>query len=120
MRPKVFATRRIPSPGIELISHECDVTVYQGSQALDRKELLASVRGIDGLVCIPGDRIDAEVFDAAPSLKVVSTCSVGYEHIDVAEATKRGVYVGYTPEVLTDATADLAFALLMTAAPEDR
>ncbi len=89
-------------------------------QALDRKELLASVRGIDGLVCIPGDRIDAEVFDAAPSLKVVSTCSVGDEHIDVAEATKRGVYVGYTPEVLTDATADLAFALLMTAAPQDR
>lgn len=115
MRPKVFATRRIPSPGIELISKECDVTVYQGSQALDREELLASVREIDGLVCIPGDRIDAGVFDAAPSLKVVSTCSVGYEHIDVAEATKRGIYVGYTPEVLTDATADLAFALLMTA-----
>ena len=115
MRPKVFATRRIPSPGIEMIAEVCDVTVYEGTQALDRKELLASVREIDGLVCIPGDRIDAEVLDAAPSLKVISTCSVGYEHIDVPETTKRGVYIGYTPEVLTDATADLAFALLLTA-----
>jgi glyoxylate reductase len=68
------------------------------------------------LVCIPGDRIDAEVLDAAPCLKAISTCSVGYEHIDVAEATKRGIYIGYTPGVLTDATADLAFALLLTTA----
>jgi glyoxylate reductase len=56
------------------------------------------------------------VFDAAPTLKAISTCSVGYEHIDVAEAAKRGIYVGYTPGVLTDATADLAFALLLAAA----
>lgn len=116
MRPKVFATRRIPSPGIELLSETCDVTVYEGTQALDRGGLLRGIRDKDGLVCIPGDRIDAEVLDAAPCLKAISTCSVGYEHIDVAEATKRGIYIGYTPGVLTDATADLAFALLLTTA----
>ena len=116
MRPKVFATRRIPPPGIELLSEACDVTVYEGSLALDRGELLRSIRDKDGLVCIPQDRIDREVLDAAPSLKAISTYSVGYEHIDVEEATKRGIYIGYTPGVLTDATADLAFALLLAVA----
>ena len=116
MRPKVFATQRIPSPGFEMISESCDVTVYEDEAAPDRQELLTSVREIEGLVCIPGDRIDAELLDAAPLLKVISTCSVGYEHIDVAEATKRGIYVGYTPEVLTAATADFTFGLLVAAA----
>ncbi len=116
MRPKVYATRRIPSPGIELISETCDVTVNEGTDPLDPKELLEGVRDVDGLVCIPGDRIDKEIILGAPSLKVISTCSVGYEHIDVAEATKRGIYIGYTPDVLTDATADLAFALLVASA----
>ena len=116
MRPKVFATRRIPSPGFEMILERCDVTAYEGEGTLDRQELLTSVRETEGLVCIPGDRIDAELLDAAPLLKVISTCSVGYEHIDVAEATKRGIYVGYTPEVLTAATADFTFALLTAAA----
>ena len=116
MRPKVFATRRIPSPGIELLSEGCDVTVYEGTFAIDRAELLKSVGDMDGLVCIPQDRIDREVLDAAPFLKAISTYSVGYEHIDLAEATKRGIYVGHTPGILTDATADLAFALLLAAA----
>lgn len=116
MRPRVFATRRIPSPGMEMLSRDCDVTVHEGAGPLDREELLRSVGDKDGLVCIPGDRIDREVLEAAPSLRAISTCSVGYEHIDVAEATKRGIYVGYTPGVLTDATADLAFALLVASA----
>ncbi|HUJ69808.1 MAG TPA: D-glycerate dehydrogenase [Syntrophorhabdales bacterium] len=116
MRPKVFATRRIPTPGIELISESCDVAVYEGTGALSREELLRSVRDKDGLLCIPQDRIDREVFDAAPNLKAISTYSVGYEHIDVEEATRRGIYIGYTPGVLTDATADLAFALILAAA----
>lgn len=115
-RPKVFVTHRIPSPGIEMISEACDVTVHEEAGPLDRTELLMSVSDADGLVCIPGDRIDEEVLDAAPALKAISTCSVGYEHIDVAEATKRGIYVGYTPGVLTDATADAAFALLISTA----
>ncbi len=116
MRPKVFVTRRIPSPGIEMLMDTCDVTVYEGTQGIDRGELLRSIRDKDGLVCIPQDRIDKEVLDAAPTLKAISTYSVGYEHIDVEEATRRGIYVGHTPGVLTDATADLAFALLLAAA----
>ena len=116
MRPKVFVTRRIPSPGIEMLTDACDVTVYEGTQGIDREELLRSVRDKGGLVCIPQDRIDKEVLDAAPALKAISTYSVGYEHIDVEEATRRGIYVGHTPGVLTDATADLAFALLLAAA----
>ena len=116
MRPKVFATRRIPTPGIELISESCDVTVFEGTEALGREDLLRGVRDKDGLLCIPQDRIDKEVLDAAPSLRAISTYSVGYEHIDVEEATRRGIYIGYTPGVLTDATADLAFALLLAAA----
>ncbi len=116
MRPKVFATRRIPSPGIELLSDACDLTVHEGTRAIDRGELLRSIRDKDGLVCIPQDRIDKDVLDAAPALRAISTYSVGYEHIDVEEATKRGIYVGHTPGVLTDATADLAFALLLAVA----
>ncbi len=92
------------------------MTVYEGTQAIDRGELLRSMRDKDGLVCIPQDRIDKDVLDAAPTLKAISTYSVGYEHIDVEEATKRGIYIGHTPGVLTDATADLAFALLLAAA----
>ncbi len=90
VKPKVFATVRIPSPGIELLSEACDVTVHEGTEGAGRVELLQSIRDKDGLVCIPGDRIDKEVLDAAPTLKAISTCSVGYEHIDVAEATKKG------------------------------
>jgi glyoxylate reductase len=116
MRPRVFVTRKIPSPGVALLSAECDVTVHEGRGAIDRPELLRVLADKDGLVCIPGDRIDREVFDAAPALRAVATCSVGHEHIDVGEATKRGIYVGYTPGVLTDATADLAFALLVASA----
>ncbi len=115
-RPKVFVTRRIPSPGIELLSETCDVTVHEEAHAVDREELLRRIKDKDGLVCVPGDPIDREIIGGAPSLRAISTFSVGYEHIDVAEATKRGIYIGYTPGVLADATADLAFALLMASA----
>lgn len=103
-------------PARELLSEACDVTVHEGAQVIDRLDLLEGVRDKEGLLCMPGDRIDKEVYDAGPCLMAVSTCSVGYDHIDVAEATRRGIYVGHTPGVLTDATADLAFALLLTAA----
>jgi glyoxylate reductase len=71
---------------------------------------------MDGIICLPGDKIDKKLMEAAPNLKVISTFSVGYEHIDVGEATRRGIYVGYTPGILTDATADMAFALLLSMA----
>jgi len=115
-RPKVFMTRRIPSPGVELIIQWCDVVVREGDELLGREELIRQVADKDGLVCIPSDRIDGCVLGAALKLKVISTFSVGYDHLDVAEATRRGIFIGYTPGVLTDATADHAFALLMSAA----
>jgi glyoxylate reductase len=115
-KPKVLVTRRIPSPGIELIGQWCDVSVHEGEELLGREELIRQVADKDGLVCIPSDRVDGRVLDAAPKLKVISTFSVGYDHLDVARATRRGVFIGYTPGVLTDATADHAFALLMSAA----
>jgi glyoxylate reductase len=115
-RQKVFVTRRIPSPGIELLSERCDVSVHEGGSAVDRQELLRHIRDKEGLLCVPGDPIDREVLDAAPLLTAISTFSVGYDHIDVAEATRRGIFVGYTPGTQTDATADLAFTLLLAAA----
>ena len=82
-----------------------------------REELLQHVRGVDGLLCLLTERIDAELMDAAgPQLKVISSMSVGVDHVDVAAATARGIPIGNTPGVLTDATADMAFALLFAAA----
>ena len=91
----------------------CDVTVHSGEKPPDKDELIRQVSDKDGIICLPGDRIDRAMMERAPRLKVISTFSVGYEHIDVQEATKRGLYIGYTPGILTDATADLAFALLL-------
>lgn len=116
MRPKVFITRKIPESGINLIREHCDVKVYPGEGPLKGNELIKQASAMDGIICLPGDAIDKTFLNAAPNLKVVSTSSVGFEHIDVQEATQRGIYVGYTPGILTDATADLAFTLLLSAA----
>ncbi len=116
MRPKVYVTFDLPPPGEELLRDACDVTVHQGEGPPARDELIRNLRGADALLCILTTRIDRDVIAAADRLKIISTMSVGFEHIDVAAATARGIYVGYTPGVLTDATADLAFSLLMAAA----
>lgn len=82
--------------------------------AVPREKLLESVKGVDGIYCCLNDKIDKEVLDAAgTSLKVVSTISVGVDHIDVAECRKRGIRIGYTPDVLTDATAELTVSTFM-------
>jgi len=116
VRPKVFVTRRLLPPYLEVLREACDVEVYPGEGPPSRMELMEKVKGLDGLLCLLTDKIDGELMDAAPKLVVVSTMSVGYEHVDVPEATKRGIYVTYTPGVLTEATADFAWTLLMTAA----
>ncbi len=113
MKPKVYVTRRIPEPGISLIEESCDVTLHPCDEPPTHEEIVNRIRGKDALLCLLSDRIDREVMEAAPSLKVISTFSVGFEHIDVAEATRRGIYIGYTPGILTEATADLAFSLLL-------
>jgi glyoxylate reductase len=116
MKPKVYITRRIPESGINMVREHCDVTVHGVEEPPNSDELLEQVSDKDGIICLPGDKIDKTLMGAASNLKVISTFSVGFEHIDVKEATKRGIYIGYTPGILTDATADLAFTLLLSMA----
>lgn len=95
--------------------YSCDLTIWQGQTPMSKQELLQAIPGHAGIFCALTERIDKEVLDAAGGeLKVVSTISVGHEHIDVAECKRRGIRVGYTPDVLTSATAELTLALLLS------
>jgi glyoxylate reductase len=115
-RPSVFVTRRIPAAGLERIRQHCDVEVWPEQMPPSYEILRQKVAGRDGLVSLLTDRIDAALMDSSPRLKVVSNYAVGFNNIDVAAATARGIAVGNTPGVLTDATADMAFCLLIAAA----
>ena len=116
-RPRVFVTRVIPEEGLELVRSATEADIWDNELPPSREELLARVRGIDGLLSLLTDRVDAELLDAAgPQLRVVSNYAVGFDNIDVPELTRRGIPAGNTPGVLTETTADLAFALLMAAA----
>ena len=117
LKPKVFVTRIIPEKGLELIRDFCDVDLWPNELPPTRAELLGHVRGVEGLLCLLTDKIDSEVMDeAGPQLKVISNHAVGFDNIDVNAATARKIPVGNTPDVLTDATADFAFALMMSVA----
>jgi glyoxylate reductase len=116
-KPKVFVTRLIPESGLDQVTGSCQADVWQEELPPPRQVMLERVRGIDGLLSLLTDTIDAALMDAAgPGLKVISNYAVGFDNIDVSEATRRGIPVGNTPGVLTDTTADFAFALLMAAA----
>ena len=116
-RPKIFVTRRIPEIGLEKLRPVCQVEVWQGDLPPERDVLIEKVRGVDGILCLLSDRVDREIMDAAGGqLRSISTYAVGTDNIDLDEATRRGIPVGHTPGVLTEACADLAFALLMAAA----
>ncbi len=116
-KPKVFVTRPIPEEGFEIIRDFCEVDLWQSELPPSRAELLLHVRGVDGLLCLLTDKIDGEVMEeAGPRLKVISNHAVGFDNIDLNAATARRIPVGNTPGVLTDATADFAFALMMAVA----
>ncbi|HET7182685.1 MAG TPA: D-glycerate dehydrogenase [Candidatus Limnocylindrales bacterium] len=116
-KPRVFLARVIPDEGLRPILNACDATVWPDELPPPREKLLRAVEGCDGVLALLTDRIDAELLDrAGPQLKVVSNFAVGFDNVDVAACTARGVAVGNTPGVLTETTADLAFALLMAAA----
>jgi glyoxylate reductase len=116
-KPKVFVTRLIPEKGLEMVRDFCDLNLWQGELPPTRDELLGHIRGMDGLLCLLTEKIDGEVMDEAGSqLKVISNLAVGFDNIDVPAATARKIPVGNTPDVLTDATADFAFALMMAVA----
>jgi lactate dehydrogenase-like 2-hydroxyacid dehydrogenase len=116
-RPKVLVTRVIPDAGLDLVREACEVDLWTEELPPPREELLRRVAGVDGLLSLLTDRVDDELLDAAgPQLKVVSNFAVGFDNIDVPALTRRRVPAGNTPGVLTETTADLAFALLMAAA----
>lgn len=114
---EIYVTRRLPEPGMSMLAAHGRVEVNPHDRPLTRAELLEAVRGRDGLVTLLTDTIDAEVMEAAgPRLRVISNYAVGFNNIDVQEATRRRILVCNTPGVLTETTADLAWALLMAVA----
>ncbi|XP_063536881.1 glyoxylate reductase/hydroxypyruvate reductase [Cydia strobilella] len=114
-RPLVYVTRAdMPQGGLDLLRKECDVRIWEKPSQVPRNELLKGVVGASGIFCALTEKIDKELLNAAgPQLKVVGTISVGHDHIDLAECRKRSIRIGYTPDVLTDATAELTLALLL-------
>ena len=113
-RPTVLLTRRVPSGLLEKLETTCDVEVEES--ALSAEQLRERVRDKAGLICVLTDRVDDALLDAAPSLRVVANIAVGYDNIDVPAAAQRGVTVTNTPDVLTEATAELTWALILSAA----
>jgi glyoxylate reductase len=114
--PTLFVTRRIADNAFDMLRESVDVHLWEEDRPVPREVLLREAASADGLLTMLTERVDAELLDAAPNLKVISNMAVGYDNVDVPAATARGVPIGNTPGVLTDTTADLAFALLMTAA----
>ena len=114
-RPCVYVTRRIPQIGLDMLNEECQVDLWEGELPPPRDTILQGAKNCDGLLCLLSDNIDAEAMDSLPQLKVISQYAVGVDNIDLEAATARGIPVGHTPGVLTEATADLAFGLLMAA-----
>ena len=113
MKNKVFLTRTLHDFALKELKKRYQVEVHSGKIPIPQTKLRSKIKEVDGLICFPYDKISKEIIDLANNLKVISTYSVGFDHIDVSYAKKKKIRVGYTPEVLTDATADLAFTLLL-------
>ncbi len=109
---RVYVSRPIPEPGLELLRASCDMEVKPTDEMVPREELLEKVKGRDALLCLLTETIDEEVMDAGSDLKIIANYAVGYNNIDVDAATERGIWVSNTPGVLTDTTADMAWALM--------
>ena len=116
MKPKVFVSRLIDREALDMIAEVAEMEVWRDELPPPYEVLLEKVKDVDGLLSLLSDRVDITLMDAAPKLKVISNLAVGYDNIDITEATKRGIQVGNTPGVLTETTADIAFALLMATA----
>ncbi|XP_076271167.1 glyoxylate reductase/hydroxypyruvate reductase [Rhynchophorus ferrugineus] len=113
-KPSVYVTRQINKEALDILNQKCDVSVWAGPGPVPRDELLRNIKDKSGLFCMLTDKIDSELLDnAGKNLKIIATMSVGYDHFDVNEIKKRGIRMAYTPDILTDATAELAVALLL-------
>jgi glyoxylate reductase len=115
-RPRVFATRALPGRAFAALGAAVELETWPGRSAPSAGDLARRAAAADGLICLLTDRLDAALLAQCPSLRAISSVSVGVDHIDLAAATSRGIPVGHTPGVLTETTADLAFALLLAAA----
>jgi glyoxylate reductase len=116
-RPRVFVSRIIPDAGLRLVLEATDASVWEDELPPPRDDLLRAAEGCDGLLTLLTDRVDPELLDrAGPQLRVISNFAVGFDNIDVPECTRRGIAVGNTPGVLTETTADMAWALMMATA----
>lgn len=115
-RPRVFVTRQIMQEALDLIDTVAEMEVWPEEEPPSPETLRERSARADGILTNIMDRVDVALLDASPRLKVISQLAVGLDNVDVAEATRRGIPVGHTPGVLAKATADVAFALLMSAA----
>ena len=113
---RVYVTHEVVGDAMERLRAAHEVVVWERGEAPGPAELRAAVADVEGLLCMLTDRVDQELLDAAPRLRAIANYAVGYDNIDLAATAGRGIAVGVTPDVLTDATADLAFALLLAAA----
>lgn len=115
-RPQVVITRRPPGPAVEVIEQEAGVWLWAQDRPIPGDQLRQAVADAEGLYCMLTDSVDATLLEAGPKLTVVSTMAVGVDNIDIGACNERGIPVGHTPDVLTETTADTAFALMMAAA----
>jgi glyoxylate reductase len=114
-KPRVFVTRIIPEPGLALVRDFCEADVWPDELPPSRKALQQGIRGAEGILSLLTDPIDGEIMDACSGLRVISNMAVGVDNVNIAEATARKIPVGNTPGAMTDATADITFALMMAA-----
>jgi glyoxylate reductase len=113
VKKRVFLTRTLHDFALKELKKKYQIEIHSGKIPITQSKLRSKIKEIEGLICFPYDKIDRNMIESAENLKVISTYSVGFDHIDVEYAKKKKIRVGYTPEVLTDATADLAFSLLL-------
>jgi glyoxylate reductase len=113
--PAVLLTRRVPASVLARLRAACDVDLYDGPSAIPRDQLIARVRGKEALLCLLTDRVDREVIEAGDRLRVIANIAVGYDNVDVGFAHGRGIAVTNTPDVLTEATAEFTWALILSA-----
>lgn len=116
MKPKVFVTHGLPGNALERLKNEAEVEVYEENETITKEMLIEKLQGITGVISLLVNEIDEEVMSQAPQLKIISNYAVGYNNINVEAATERNILVTNTPDVLTEATADLTWALLLAIA----
>ena len=112
-KKRVFLTRTLHDFALKELRKKYQIEIHSGKIPISKTKLKTKIEKVEGLICFPYDKIDRDLIDIAKNLKVISTYSVGFDHIDTQYAKKKKIRVGYTPEVLTDATADLAFSLML-------